>query len=80
MRTFMIGLAGLMTALVASPSFAEVWVEEEEVRPPRPRVVEREVIVQEPAWRTFVSDECRIVVERRHRPDGTVVVRKVRRC
>jgi hypothetical protein len=79
MKTFVMGLAAIVTTLAASPAFAEVWVEEEEVRPPPPRVVEREVIVREPAWRT-AWDECRMVVERRVRPDGTVVVRKVRRC
>jgi hypothetical protein len=77
MRTMVIGLAGLAATLVAWPSSAQVWVEEE-VRPP-PRVVERDVIVREPAWRR-AWDECRTVVERRQRPDGTVVVRKIRRC
>jgi hypothetical protein len=78
MRAFVIGLAGIMTTLVASPSFAQVW-EEEVIRPPA-RVVEREVIVRKPAWRSYARDDCRVVVERRHRPDGTVIVRKVRHC
>ena len=78
MRTFVIGLAGIMTTLVAWPSSAQVW-EEEVIRPPA-RVVERDVIVRKPAWRSYAWDDCRVVVERRHRPDGTLVVRKVRRC
>jgi hypothetical protein len=78
MRTFVIGLAAMVSILVAWPSFAQVWVEEE-VRPP-PRVVEREVIVREPAWRSYAWDDCRTVVERRQRPEGTVIARKVRRC
>jgi hypothetical protein len=77
MRTLVMGLAGLVATFVAWPNSAQVWVEEE-VRPP-PRVVEREVVVREPAWRS-AWDECRMVVERRQRPDGTVVVRKIRRC
>jgi hypothetical protein len=78
MRTFVIGLAGIMTTLVAWPSSAQVW-EEEVIRPPA-RVVERDVIVREPGWRSYARDDCRVVVERRQRPDGTLVVRKVRRC
>jgi hypothetical protein len=78
MKTFMIGLAGMVMTLAAWPSSAQVWVEEE-VRPPPP-VVEREVIVREPAWRSYAWDDCRTVVERRQRPDGTVLVRKIRRC
>ncbi|MGL3214123.1 hypothetical protein QA639_13020 [Bradyrhizobium pachyrhizi] len=78
MRIFAIGLAVIMTTLAAWPSSAQVW-EEEVVRPP-PRVVERDVIVREPAWRSYAWDDCRIVVERHHRPDGTLIVRKVRRC
>jgi hypothetical protein len=56
-----------------------MWEEEEVVRPP-PRVVERDVIVREPAWRSYAWDDCRTVVERRQRPDGTLIVRKIRRC
>jgi hypothetical protein len=56
-----------------------MWEEEEVVRPP-PRVVERDVIVREPAWRSYAWDDCRTVVERRQRPDGTLVVRRIRRC
>ena len=78
MRTFVTGLAGIMTTLVAWPSSAQVW-EEEVIRPPV-RAVERDVIVREPAWRSYAWDDCRVVVERRHRPDGTLIVRKVRRC
>ena len=78
MRIFVIGLAGIMTTLVAWPSSAQVW-EVEVVRSP-PRVVERDVIVREPAWRSFAWDHCRTVVERRQRPDGTFVVRRIRRC
>jgi hypothetical protein len=78
MRNFVIGIAGIMTTLVAWPSSAQVW-EEEVVRPP-PRVVERDVIVREPAWRSYAWDDCRTVVERRQRPDGTLVVRRIRRC
>ena len=78
MRTFVICLAGIMATFSAWPSSAQVW-EEEVIRPP-PRVVERDVIVREPAWRSYAWDDCRIVVERRQRPDGTLIVRKVRRC
>jgi hypothetical protein len=78
MRTFLIALAGIAATLVARPSSAQVW-EEEFVRPP-PRAVEREVIVREPAWRSYARDECQRVVERYQRPDGTLVVRKIRRC
>jgi hypothetical protein len=78
MRYFVIGLAGIMTSLVAWPSSAQVW-EEEVVRPP-PRVVERDVIVREPAWRSYAWDDCRTVVERRQRPDGTLIVRRIRHC
>jgi hypothetical protein len=74
MRSFVIALAGVATSLVAWPSSAQVWVEKEVRRPPHP-VVEREVIVREPAWAA-----CRMVVDRHYRPDGTVVIRKVRRC
>jgi hypothetical protein len=79
MRNFVIGLAGIMTTLVAWPSSAQVWEEEEVVRRPPP-VVERDVIVREPAWRSYAWDDCRTVVERRQRPDGTLVVRRIRRC
>jgi hypothetical protein len=78
MRTFLIGLAGITATLAAWPSSAQVW-EEEVVRPP-PRVVERDVVVREPAWRSYAWDDCRTVVERRQRPDGTLVVRRIRRC
>ena len=79
MRTFLIGIACIMTTLVASPASAQVWEEEEVVRPP-PRVVERDAIVREPVWRSYAWDDCRTVVERRQRPDGTLVIRRVRRC
>jgi hypothetical protein len=79
MRTFLVGIAGILTALIAWPSSAQVWEEEEVVRPP-PRVVERDVIVREPAWRSYAWDRCRTVVERRQGPDGTLVVRRIRRC
>ena len=79
MRMFLIGIAGILTTSIAWPSSAQVWEEEEVVRPP-PRVVERDVIVREPAWRSFAWDHCRTVVERRQRPDGTFVVRRIRRC
>lgn len=78
MRNFVIGLAGIMTTLVAWPCSAQVW-EEDVVRRPPP-VVERDVIVREPAWRSYALGDCRTVVERRERPDGTLVVRKIRRC
>jgi hypothetical protein len=80
MRTLLIGLAGIMASLVAWPSSAQVWEEEEIVRPPPPRMVERDVIVREPAWRGYAWGDCRTVVERRQRPDGTLVVRRIRRC
>jgi hypothetical protein len=34
-----------------------------------------------PPWaRVWWRDECRVISERRYRPDGTVVVRRVREC
>jgi len=78
MRTFLIGLASITATLLEWPSSAQVW-EEEVVRPP-PRMVERDVIVREPAWRSYAWDHCRTVVERRQRPNGTLVVRRIRRC
>ncbi len=79
MRTLLIALAGIAATLVAWPSSAQVWEEEEVVRRP-PRAVEHEVIVREPAWRSYARDDCQRVVERYQRPDGTLVVRKIRRC
>jgi hypothetical protein len=79
MRTLVIGLAGIMTTLVAWPSSAQVWEKEVIIRPPA-RVIERDVIAREPAWRSYAWDDCRVAVERRHRPDGTLIIRKIRRC
>ena len=80
----LITLAGL--ALTAVPASAQVRVIEEEYVAPAPRVVEERVVVRP---RPVVVRErvvararpvCRIVARERVRPNGTVVVRKVRRC
>jgi hypothetical protein len=51
------------------------------------QVIEEDVVVRDGwrPWRHHVWDpgwraECRVVTERRIRPDGTTVIRRIRRC
>ena len=76
MKQIVICLAALAVLTTAAPAFAQV--------------IERDVIVHDgwrpwapwrhhawdPAWRA----ECRIIIERSIRPDGTRVIRRIRRC
>jgi len=59
-----------------------VTIRNNEDRFDRRRVIERRVYRDEPrAYRRSNDDgDCRIVTTRRERPNGTVVVRRERRC
>lgn len=47
----------------------------------RRRVIERRVYRDGPReYRRFRGERCRIVTTRRERPNGTVVIRRERRC
>ncbi len=47
----------------------------------RRRVIERRVYREGPRYyRRYRGEECRIVTTRRERPNGTIVVRRERRC
>lgn len=74
MRVILLSLVAAAAFLSVSPAFAQYYEEYRVVRdydrwgPPRP-------------WfRHFALGGCRVVTERRIRPNGTVVVRKIRDC
>jgi hypothetical protein len=84
MRKLAIGMAAAAAVVVAAPAFAQVYFGGPDVSvrvgPPHPP--------PPPHWggprhREFYAmrgEDCRVTVVRRHRPDGSVVVRRIRAC
>jgi hypothetical protein len=72
MKTLLLGVVAAVAILGATPASAEY----REVR-----IVRDWDHWHHPPWfRDFAWGGCRDITERRYRPDGTVVVRRIHRC
>jgi hypothetical protein len=77
MRKLAFGIAAATTVVTAAPAIAQVVVREEVVR-----VAPGYDRWDRPRHREYFARgrDCRFITERRVRPNGTVVVRRIREC